>query len=189
MFAAACGDSSPATPDASPDALVQVDHGTGSVTGTIRGQQVVIVDAVSGFSPSQGSTPGSFAGVMMSTAPQICSDVKQHIDRAGSTTIVMQLLDATATRIQAPTAPGTYVITTTLSGPVASYGALTRDATCGVQSGTPATSGTVTLTSVVGEIYAGTFDVTLESGDHVTGTFSPGACPALRQSVGSPTCQ
>ena len=168
---------------------MQVDHGTGSVTGTIRGQQVVIADAISAFTVSHGSRPGSYAGILMSTVPQMCSDVKQHINRAASTTIVMGLFDATATRIQAPTGPGTYAVTNAMSGPVVSYGALVRDATCGVQSGTPATSGTVTLTSVVGDVYAGTFDVTLESGDHVTGTFSPGACPALRQDVGSPTCE
>ena len=40
-------------------------------------------------------------------------------------------------------------------------------------------SGTVTLDSVSGDVFSGTFDIVLDSGDHVTGAFHPSACPGL----------
>lgn len=45
------------------------------------------------------------------------------------------------------------------------------------------TSGTVTLTSVSGNRFSGNFDLVLDSGDHVTGSFDPEECPALNTAL------
>jgi hypothetical protein len=43
-----------------------------------------------------------------------------------------------------------------------------------------ATSGTVQLDSVAGNVFTGTFDVSFSvTGDHITGSFSPTSCPNL----------
>jgi hypothetical protein len=49
----------------------------------------------------------------------------------------------------------------------------------------------VTLTVVGGGVFHGNFDVTLDSGDHITGSFNPSLCedlPAAFKDPGTPTC-
>jgi hypothetical protein len=55
-----------------------------------------------------------------------------------------------------------------------------------------AVSGTVMLIAVGGGVYAGTFDVTLDSGDHITGSFNPTMCDQLQADLDSsitPPCK
>jgi len=66
---------------------------------------------------------------------------------------------------------------------------VTQDATCqevSAQSATGAT-GTVTLTSVNNGAYAGSFDVVMDSGDHVTGSFNAANCAGINAVFGSST--
>lgn len=64
-----------------------------------------------------------------------------------------------------------------------------NDATCQdiTAQGASGTSGTVTLSSVSGNRFSGSFDLVLDSGDHVTGSFDPQECPALAKLVNSTT--
>ncbi|HSN25222.1 MAG TPA: hypothetical protein VLT45_03020, partial [Kofleriaceae bacterium] len=50
-----------------------------------------------------------------------------------------------------------------------------------------ADSGMVVLTGVSGGTFSGTFDVVMDSGDHVTGTFDAPTCTEQRNP--DPTCQ
>jgi hypothetical protein len=50
-------------------------------------------------------------------------------------------------------------------------------------NGAKATSGTVTLTKVSGNTFAGSFDALLDSEDHITGSFSPDECPAIQSAI------
>jgi hypothetical protein len=59
------------------------------------------------------------------------------------------------------------------------------DATCLRKSHSGGVSGTVTLTSIAPP--QGTFDVTFDSGDHVTGSFQAPGCANLKPNS-SPTC-
>jgi len=63
------------------------------------------------------------------------------------------------------------------------------DAECGLGSNglASASSGTVKLTAINSDTFSGSFDVMLNSGDHVTGDFDPQPCPALSGSAAS-TC-
>ncbi|MBL0220091.1 MAG: hypothetical protein IPQ07_40265 [Myxococcales bacterium] len=78
----------------------------------------------------------------------------------------------------------------TTVGDLATWGSFSRGLTCQPINATKAgaTSGTVTLTTVKGNVFAGTYDVLLNSGDHVTGVFEPGACPALDLPPVAPKC-
>lgn len=49
-------------------------------------------------------------------------------------------------------------------------------ANCQLASSALGNSGTVTLSSVGGGSYSGTFDVTFSTGDHVTGSFDASNC-------------
>jgi len=170
-------------PDAAPlvDALAQVDHGTGSVTGVVDGRAFAVMDSVSATVDSRGATPGTYAELFLTSTPGFCDDVEHRINRANSSVFAAQIVKASPNRAEAPTGPGTYTIATSssASGPVATGGFLDYDAACAPTPRARATGGTVTVTSVVGDIYAGSFDLSLDTGEHVTGTFSPGGCPAL----------
>lgn len=67
------------------------------------------------------------------------------------------------------------------------------DATCQdiAASNATATTGTVTLNRVSGDVFSGSFDVVLDGGDHITGGFDPQDCAALQTALAStatPTC-
>ena len=48
----------------------------------------------------------------------------------------------------------------------------------------------MTVTSVDGAVFRGNFDIVLDSGDHITGSFEPAACPAIvEQDTTAPSCQ
>jgi hypothetical protein len=46
-------------------------------------------------------------------------------------------------------------------------------------------SGSVTLTKATGGVFAGSYDVVLNTGDRITGMFDPAACPALQAAASS----
>src|SRR5262249_25585325 len=102
------------------------------------------------------------------------------------------LVDVNGTTFSAPTAPGAYAIyhgSGTLPAKFASFVVALTDATCHDTNADDAlgTSGTVTLSSVSGNRFSGSFDLMLDSGDHLTGSFDPEECPALANQVGNST--
>ena len=69
--------------------------------------------------------------------------------------------------------PGTYPVTATgLTG--ALYGP--NHAYCRSAASETAQSGTVTFTAIDGATISGSFDLTFQDGDHLTGTFSAPVC-------------
>jgi len=50
------------------------------------------------------------------------------------------------------------------------------------------TSGTVTLDTVAADVLTGMFEIMLDSGDHVTGSFHPSGCPAFENPPPPMTC-
>jgi hypothetical protein len=108
-------------------------------------------------------------------------DHTEQLDRrlsAGETTVIIVLRDGNA----APSVPGTFTAFDpggSAPPPIQSALLYTSilDATCGNDAAdeTASVSGSVTLTAVGGGVYAGQFDVVLDSGDQVTGSFDPAA--------------
>jgi hypothetical protein len=187
----ACGESSTSV-DAPPFVSVdaQIQTGTGSVVGMVQGQPIQIMDAVS--LNATGNDGSRRALIWMSTTYGVCGDLASNIARKFSSTIIMTLGDGNANPITAPSGPGVYAISVSTAGNFASWGTVRTDGACNTISSSTvkATSGSVTLTSVRGDVFAGTYDVMLDTGDHVTGAFAPGACPTLLVSSGlTPTCR
>ena len=169
--------------------------GSGSVDGTVRGQPVAIVEAASA---AVSSTTGSAseAMILMSSTTGLCVAPSAVVNHPGEKVVMIILSDSNGTMTNAPTAPGTYTVGTASLTPAkaAVFEVNVLNATCGNDSslGSVATAGTVTLTSVDGGAFAGTYDVTLDTGEHVTGSFDPDACSTLADEVhsnGTPPCQ
>ena len=150
------------------------------------------VSAAVTMSDGAGGSSGEALIVLSSTA-SACSDAgaMPPVERKGSRAMTITLMDVTNGTTAAPTAPGTYTIyPNTGSQPPkeALLDMIGLDGTCQQVDADAAQgqSGTVTLTLVAGGVFKGSYDVVLNTGDHVTGSFDPSACPAL-QSITAPT--
>lgn len=165
-----------------------------AVNGTIRGNSYPIAESISATLTSPASSKGSAAAIVMTSSTDVCQPPGAQIQHPGETTVVILLVDGNA----APTAPGTFTARDLNSeAPPPTRAAilytsiLSSACSNNADDQTSAVSGTVTLTSVGGGAYAGHFDVLLDSGDHVTGSFSPMVCDQLPddfQSQGTPAC-
>ena len=169
----------------------------GSVTGSVHGATIGISDAVSSavtIDTANGQVHG--AAIVMATTSGLCGDASGNIEHPNQKGLTIVLFDINGTTFTTPTAPGAYTIYQSGSPPpkAATLSVFAVDATCaGIDSAQAAgATGTVNLTGVSGNAFDGNFDVALDSGDHITGSFSPGECPAIQtvlNSTSAPICQ
>lgn len=126
-----------------------------------------------------GAADHSEATILLSSVPDACDGRTATSLRANETAVEINLVDATVQRSVAPTAPGTFIWGE--SEFQASGYVNLADAQCGhiMSEESVIDSGTVHLTAVAGDVFTGDFDVMLDTGEHLTGTFNPTACPSL----------
>jgi hypothetical protein len=167
--------------------------GGGALDGAVHGQSIMIEDAVSAsITFMVGSTQAHVAGIALSSTKDRCADAMSNTVHPNEKDVALLLGDVDGTTFNTPTAPGTYSIYQgygTRPAKFASFAVSVFDATCHVVTAQEAlsTSGTVTLSSVSGNRFSGSFDLVLDSGDHVTGSFDPEECPVLATRVNSTT--
>jgi hypothetical protein len=151
------------------------------VTGTIHGQPISVANAISA-SVTRSSL--HFAAILLGSTPNLCADQMTNTEHPNQASLVIWLFDfSTGT---APTMPGTFSIYQSAPPPMAAMvSAEFTDASCQAitADSVQAMTGTVTLTSVSGNAFDGSFDVALDSGDHVTGDFAPEECPAIQTAL------
>ncbi len=152
----------------------------GSVSGNLPGGGLQVADQISAVVTMDSD---SDARILLTNTMNLCQDVSASIDRKGEHYVMLVLHDVTATAKTAPTAPGTYTIYPNTGSEPAKSAVLTAggfDANCQPNDAESAQgqSGTVTLSMVSGNVFAGTYDVVLNSGGHITGSFQPEACPS-----------
>jgi hypothetical protein len=136
---------------------------------------------------TSSDTGDSEARIVISSTATVCADAgaMPPIDRKGSRFVTIELKDINGSTATAPTAPGTYTVYPN-SGSQPPKEALVvtggLDDTCQSVDADSASgqSGTVVLTSASGGVFKGTYDVLLNTGDHISGSFAPVACPALQ---------
>jgi hypothetical protein len=186
-----CGDGSSVVADAGPE---------GAVTGTVHNSSLDIKEVVSAniMSTTSTGTPSTNGAVLLSTTTGLCAELQANTAHPNQKFVLLQLFDVTSTTFTAPSVPGTYtVITPTTQPPFPTTFAevhawLTDDnCTAPLASDAGGNSGSVTVTAVNGNTYTGTFDVNLDTNEHITGSFTPTECPALHAWLGSntpPTC-
>jgi hypothetical protein len=160
----------------------------GSIAGHVPGGSFDVAGAISAAItiPDGAGGTSNNASIIIASTSHPCGDAgaSPPIDRKGSRSLTIALRDVDGATTAVPGAPGTYTIyPDTGSEPpkAASLATTGLDASCQlVDSETAnAQTGTVTLTSIRGGVFAGHFDVVLDTGDHITGSFDPEACPGL----------
>ncbi|HTL35914.1 MAG TPA: hypothetical protein VL326_22445 [Kofleriaceae bacterium] len=124
--------------------------------------------------------------IVQASTTGLCADARATppIDRQGQHFIVIELSDVGGANTTAPTAPGTYTIypnTGTRPAKSASFVAGAFDDTCQTDDAFDGQgqSGSVVLTAI-GTRFQGTYDVVLNTDDHVTGTFDAAPCTELQ---------
>lgn len=144
-----------------------------AVDVTIRGNHYHAAQAI--------SSPGI---VVLSSATDACQPADAQVQHPGETTIVILLKEGDGP----PTGPATFPVfdanapTPTPPPPRAAILYTTiLDANCSnnADQDTCALSGTVTLTAVDHGAYAGKFDVVLDAGERIAGTFDADLCAEL----------
>jgi hypothetical protein len=146
------------------------------------------------MSVTNNGTVFNVAVIGMATGTGLCADFQSNSGKANEAYLWMNLTDFDGAHYSVPTAPGTYTVTsggTSAGGKIATILTYLGDASCNAGVSANGVSGTVTLTEVNGLVFAGTFDATLDnaSADHITGSFTPSACPALSTLPSGPgTC-
>jgi hypothetical protein len=176
-----CGSSSPAIEPTAVDV-------------TISGNRYHAAQAISSPLPSIPSGKIETGMVVLSSSTDVCLPADSQIQHPGETTIVILLKDGDGP----PTGPATFTAvdansTGTPPPRIAILYTSILDANCGnnAEQQTSAVAGTVTLTAVHDGAYAGKFDVALDSGDHITGTFDADNCvllPGELASDSTPLC-
>lgn len=182
LAATACGDDggSPAT-----------------MTGTVHGESYGLVDAIS--SSITYTTPGGRtiheALIALTNTDGACESAMSNTVHPSEQDIIIELTDFDGATFAVPTMPGTYTVYTGNGmepAKTAFFRALAVDTACNDVPAKDAggASGTVTLTRITDDAFAGTFDVTLDTGEHVTGRFDPEECSALQTpSSSAPACR
>ena len=169
--------------------------GSATFSGSVRGQSMVPRDAIaSTVSFSGNGVPGRAAVIGITSAAALCPLLS-----AGKEPKSTQYLVLTAFRLQPdysaapPPAPGTYPVgAQSIENAVVVFAG--TDASCQVispQGEAVASSGSITFTAV-GDRYAGSYDLTFDFGDRVTGTFDAPNCSGLQQlapATGALECQ
>lgn len=160
----------------------------GHVSGDTPGGSVDVQATVSAVvTMDDGGDASSEARIVLASTDSVCSDAAAMpvIDRKGARFISIELRDVSGSTSTAPAAAGTYTIyPNTGSQPpkeaLLEVGAL--DDTCQPVDAEEASgqSGSVVLESAAGGVFSGTFDVVLNTGEHISGRFDPVACPALQ---------
>jgi hypothetical protein len=155
------------------------DDGT---TGPLPGGGFTAADSISAVVTVEEDSTGR---IVIASTSNLCSDARATppIDRENQRFIVIELADVNGAATTAPTAAGTYTIyPNTGSRPAksASFIAGSLDDACSSDQDASGQSGSVVLTAVASGKFTGSYDVVLNTGDHVTGTFAPSACPELQ---------
>jgi hypothetical protein len=163
--------------------------GTATVTGPLNGQAFAAADANSATAivPIQGTSANSGLVTIVS-ASGLCQDANANLEPKSTKYLFLVFtdFDLATTQTSPPTAPGVYSIFTGTQVPKPALAVYAQsDANCRAVPGAAenATDGTITLTSVNGGSYSGTFDLTMAGSgaapaDHITGQFTAPYCQA-----------
>jgi|SRR5215468_10246502 len=166
-----------------------------TVNGTINGSSLKPGDAVSALGAVAGavasdSIPFNAAAVVLSNSSGLCASASSGKEPKSSQFLTLGLNDHTG---NSPPSffLGTYTVWP-LTGPQPAKFVVVQytlsDANCLPVQSDRAISGTVTITSIGNGDVSGNFDLTFDSGDHVSGSFSPKNCYTLFALLGNSTC-
>jgi len=157
----------------------------GSVSGTVHGAGVSVADSVSAAVMLANNQHA--AAILLTSTGNTCTDLTSRVEHPSEKAIIISVSDVMGLTLTTPTVPGTYAIYQGGQAPpkAATLQVLVDDLNCNRVDnlGAKATSGTVNLTAISGNHFAGNFDVVLDSTDHIKGSFDPMECPAIQTAI------
>ena len=160
-----------------------------SFNGTIHGQNFTLADVVSTTGMVMTNSGALNLGVtVMTSAGGYCGTIGAAHENRNTQyfNIFLGVTDANVTP-SPPSAAGAYPIVSQLpaNAKFAVINFVSIDANCQIvdAQGAVSQSGMVNLTGISNGAYTGNFDVTLDSNDHITGTFKAASCPALGDAI------
>jgi hypothetical protein len=157
----------------------------GSARGTVYGHELVIRDVISSSVQVTDSKTGAlqeFALIFMGNATGLCADLTANARPPSYEGISIELavIAGSPLTVSTPTSTGTFYVESAPEN--ASLNTLAWDASCQRLADEPsesATTGSIRLTSLSGDVFAGDFSVSFANGDGLTGSFDPAPCPGL----------
>ncbi len=159
-------------------------------TGTIRGQGFSPKEAISAATTLSPGSTSTIGVIVIANNTGLCHDVTANQAPKNLAGLLLTVGDVNTSTGEstAPTAPGTYTIATASAQAKSAFVAFeVTDASCKDIPSQDAlgASGTVTLTGASGGAYAGRFDIVMDSGDHITGSFNASSCSGIGTLFGS----
>lgn len=157
----------------------------GGVSGTVHGTGISVSDSVSAAITVNTNQHG--AAILLTSTGNTCANLMNRVEHPSERAVIITVEDVMNLTLTTPTVPGTYSIYQGGQAPpkAATLQVLVDDLNCQRvdNMGAKATSGTVTISSISGNHFAGSFDVVLDSTDHIKGTFDPMECPAIQSVI------
>jgi len=150
------------------------NDGRATITGTIAGAAIRSVGVTALVGPITNSA-GNFHEVLVAITnfPDACA-VIGNLHNPSNGQVLMVSVAGTSDVV-----PGTYSFLSSLSVGLINVTYTARDSMCVRASGADTSAGTVTLTAAGPSTVEGSFDVTLDQGDHLTGTFNTPVCNVI----------
>jgi hypothetical protein len=160
--------------------------GTTQVMGTFGGSGFRAEDAIAYV--DQATKTGT---ILLTSTPNACADVSANILRQNARFIRIDIFDMAMGDAQVTAGDYLTAYAGMLPPHMSQFRSTGTDGQCTVSHVPPPDgtgNGTVTLRSVNGTTVTGSFDVVMETAEHVIGTFEPSACPELAGRSTAPTC-
>lgn len=161
--------------------------GSTTVTGTIAGAAVPTTSSFAVVGPlvdTFGPFTSNGIGITISNVPNSCTVAQRHGNPSNTTNL--NLLIAAPN----PVTSGSYAISTTAPTATSTIADLvyeTTDANCHTMSTHTARSGSIVISAVSATTVEGTFSVTMDTGESLSGTFSVPICDVGAASDAGPS--
>lgn len=157
----------------------------GAVSGTVHGTGISVEDSISASVMLANNQHA--AAIALTSTGAACTEVTNRVTHPSEKVVVITVADVANLTLTTPTAPGTYSIYQGGSAPpkAATMKVTFSDLNCAdiANMDSSATTGTVTLSSISGNAFDGSFDVVMDSGDHLKGSFHPMECPQIQSAI------
>jgi len=157
----------------------------GSVSGTVHGSSISVGDSISAAVMINNNQ--HVAAIALTSTGDACAEVTNRVTHPSEKVVVITVGDYANLTLTTPVAAGTYSIYQggAIPAKAATLKVTFSDLNCAdiTSMDASATSGTVTLTSVSGNAFDGTFDVVMDSTDHIKGSFHPSECPQIQSAI------
>ena len=155
------------------------------VDGSLGGHSFVAAEAVSTvWTQKANGIQTNSAAILISTQARVCDVISGGHSPRGSQSLLFSLtdVDGKTGAATAPSGSGVYTVVGKSGQPqahTAGVAWVSLDQMCGKAAQADGVGGTVTLSTASPSGYTGSFDLTLDSGDHVSGHFDSTSCGAL----------